>query len=152
MSSAVADLKHAVNLGKRLFLPTGNGPLLLVQFITSRCNARCEHCFDADRQTVENEKRDLSLEELKAIAQSTESPYFVILTGGEPFLRPDVKEIILAWAKYARPRVIAVPTNGSQTAKIARVVREVPPPTDRRPCRTCATEEEEAYWAAFVAP
>ena len=127
MSALTEELKNGIKLGKRLFQSEGDGPLLLVQFITSRCNARCEHCFDADRQTEENEDLDLSLDELTAIAKSTKSPYFVILTGGEPFLRKDVKEIILAWAHHARPRVIALPTNGSQTAKVARVVEEVLP-------------------------
>jgi MoaA/NifB/PqqE/SkfB family radical SAM enzyme len=127
MKLPVSDIRHIAKLGSRLFRQTGDGPLLLVQFITSRCNAHCEHCFDASRQTEENAKKDLSLEELTAIAKKTPSPFFVILTGGEPFLRRDVEEIILAWAHHARPRVIALPTNGSQTQKIERVVRSVLP-------------------------
>jgi len=127
MSTTLQELKHAANLGYRMVRPVGNGPLLLVQFVTSRCNAHCEHCFDWARQTDENAKKDLSLDELTRIAKTAKSTFFVILTGGEPFLRRDIGDVISAWAHHARPRVLALPTNGSQTQKICDVVDRVAP-------------------------
>ncbi|MFT7620916.1 MAG: MoaA/NifB/PqqE/SkfB family radical SAM enzyme [Myxococcota bacterium] len=121
------ELPHAMRLGKRLVNPVGDGPALLVQFITSRCNAHCDHCFDTARQTEENAARDLTLEELTAIASKMSQPYFTILTGGEPFLRKDVGQIILNWATNARPRVLALPTNGSRPEYVAKTVEWVLP-------------------------
>src|SRR4051812_20391030 len=58
---------------------------------TSRCNSRCLSC-DWWRS---DGKSDLSLDEIGAVARAL--PHFgtrvVVLTGGEPLLRPDVMEV-----------------------------------------------------------
>ncbi len=68
--------------------------------VTKRCALRCEHCY-LDAATLSGERTDeLSLEECrKLIDQMAEiNPQAcLILTGGEPLLRPDIYQI----ASYA---------------------------------------------------
>jgi radical SAM protein with 4Fe4S-binding SPASM domain len=59
--------------------------------ITSRCNLDCRHCY-----LSKNERSDLSLQDVKRIADSLSSLGIdeVILSGGEPLLRSDIFEIV----------------------------------------------------------
>ncbi len=69
-------------------------PLVLSWNITRKCNLKCPHCYiNATTQQLENE---LTTEEAKKlIDQICEvSRPLLILSGGEPLLRPDVYELI----------------------------------------------------------
>lgn len=83
--------------------------------ITKRCNLRCEHCYIEAGPIRDKSELDGELttqECFKVVDQITEvNPNaLLILTGGEPFLRPDVFEI----ARYAGDRGlwVVVGTNG----------------------------------------
>ena len=68
--------------------------------ITDKCNLRCRHCyhFDTDQMPV---SKDLSDEAIVALANKLiDAPvYSLVITGGEPFLRPDVLLDIVRSAK-----------------------------------------------------
>lgn len=73
-------------LARNLFLkrPTSN-----VLFLTNRCNLDCRMCFYTER-----ERRDeLTSDEIGRLARSLPPQWYVMFTGGEPFLREDVAEI-----------------------------------------------------------
>jgi MoaA/NifB/PqqE/SkfB family radical SAM enzyme len=57
----------------------------------------------------------------------------VILTGGEPFLRDDLAAVATAYARGARPAVLAIPTNGGRPeailATVDRILGDLPPGT-----------------------
>ncbi len=78
--------------------------------LTYRCNVRCEFCFLKD--SVLYQKRDeLDLAEIEALAdQAREHGASFFLTGGEPFLRRDLPEIVAAIK--ARGLKVGVNTNG----------------------------------------
>ena len=40
------------------------------------------------------------------------APYYLTFSGGEPFLRPDLADIVAAGYRLCRPAVITIPTNG----------------------------------------
>lgn len=89
--------------GARLGLPiAGNFEL------TSRCNFRCRMCYIHDQKNA-----DMSAEEWIAIGESAvkQGMVFLLLTGGEPFLRPDFPQIYEAL--YKMGLVISINTNGS---------------------------------------
>ena len=89
--------------GARLGLPiAGNFEL------TSRCNFQCKMCYVHDQKNV-----DLSAEEWISIGKSAvdQGMVFLLLTGGEPFLRPDFCEIYEAL--YKMGLLISINTNGS---------------------------------------
>ncbi|MFX0030174.1 MAG: radical SAM protein [Candidatus Hermodarchaeota archaeon] len=76
--------------------------------ITTTCNLHCSHCF-GNKST----NNILTLPKIKQILEKITS-YKVrdlILTGGEPFLRPDIFEII-QYAKRCGIENIAITTNG----------------------------------------
>jgi len=68
-------------------------PYLVSFSVTARCDLSCPHCFmDARRNSAE-----LTLREVKEILRELAefSPYsLLILTGGEPLLRGDIREIV----------------------------------------------------------
>ena len=78
--------------------------------LTYRCNVQCECCFLKD--SVLYQKRDeLSVEEIGRLAdQARTYGASFFLTGGEPFLRPDLPEIV--GAIKARGLKVGVNTNG----------------------------------------
>jgi len=72
------------------------------------CNSRCNTC------RIWKKKADnLSVEEYKKIFRSVgKSPYWITFSGGEPFLRREIVEIVSEIYKISRPRIINIPTNG----------------------------------------
>lgn len=123
--------RQLLRMGSRLVRPTGAGPELLCQFVTARCDAHCSHCFDHARRGPEHEARELGLAELQAIASKLPPLYMVLLTGGEPFLRPDLPAIATAYARGPRPAVLAMPTNGGRTEAILAAVDHILPTLPR---------------------
>jgi MoaA/NifB/PqqE/SkfB family radical SAM enzyme len=53
------------------------------------------------------------------------SPFYLTFTGGEPFLRPDFHEVVIAGAELCRPRIITIPTNGLLTQRILEHVGQI---------------------------
>lgn len=88
-----------------------NGPSSMFFFVTNRCNLRCSHCFFASELSKSYD--ELSVEEIRKVADSLEgtSPS-IIICGGEPFLRDDIDDILLAFAQRAGSTELTVTTNG----------------------------------------
>lgn len=62
-------------------------------YVTRRCNLRCRHCLV---NGGENDESELSHEEIEEILRSAEALGVkrVFFTGGEPFIRQDIHELI----------------------------------------------------------
>jgi Fe-coproporphyrin III synthase len=91
--------------------------------VTYRCNIKCEFCFLKD--SVLNERRnELSLEEIERIAdQAAAYGASFFITGGEPFLRRDLPDIVAAI--HRRGLKVGVNTNGLLvTEEVGRRIRE----------------------------
>lgn len=85
-------------------------PPSLILFVTNRCNARCLHCFNW--QEIDKESREeIKLEEIRDISAFLGPLMEVSISGGEPFLRPDLPEI-LGLFKENELRSFSIPTNG----------------------------------------
>ncbi len=83
----------------------------LIFFITARCNANCHHCFYYKKL---NQVRDeLSLHEIERLTSKYKYIPYVTLTGGEPFLRDDLVQIVSAFYNNSGTRMFVIPTNGS---------------------------------------
>ena len=62
----------------------------LILHITNLCNFRCNHCFvDFQESPI-----DLTLDEIRSIAEDVPPLIWLDIGGGEPFLRRDIHEII----------------------------------------------------------
>lgn len=93
-------------------------PFSLVASVSFRCNSRCQTCGVWRRPND-----DMSVEEWRKIfAHLGHAPFYLTFTGGEPFLRPDLHELVIAGAELCRPSVITIPTNGLLTRRIVEQV------------------------------
>ncbi|MBI2190841.1 MAG: radical SAM protein [Planctomycetes bacterium] len=82
----------------------------LIFYVTARCNLRCRHCFYFD----ELDKPDrLNLEQIEKVARSVGRLTFLRITGGEPFLRKDLPEVMEKFYTYSGTRRMGVITNGT---------------------------------------
>jgi MoaA/NifB/PqqE/SkfB family radical SAM enzyme len=83
-------------------------PLNLTFSVTYRCNARCRTC-NVWKKRVD----DLTLQEYERLFDSLGgSLYWATFSGGEPFIRPDLVDIVLACCDRCRPALVTIPTNG----------------------------------------
>lgn len=81
--------------------------------LSYRCNLRCQHCYVAHGHTGIPGKRELALVEIQRILDEVVEAgcVWLLLTGGEPLLRPDFKEIY----SYAKRKgmLVTLFTNGT---------------------------------------
>jgi MoaA/NifB/PqqE/SkfB family radical SAM enzyme len=94
--------------------------------ITYRCNSRCKTCHIWEIQQKIPEKEELTTEEWERVLKSLgDSPYWITISGGEPFLRKDLDEIISIIDEYNKPKIINIPTNGILWNIIPKKVEEI---------------------------
>jgi AdoMet-dependent heme synthase len=86
-------------------------PRILAWEITRRCNLNCIHCRAAASEL--SPEGELSLDEYKALLENVAgfAKPVIILTGGEPLLRPDVYDIAAYGTSLGL--TMAVSTNGT---------------------------------------
>lgn len=101
-------------------------PMNLTFSVSYRCNSRCKTC-NVWRKRV----HDFSVDEYSRTFQKLgAAPYWLTFSGGEPFLRPDLIDIVIASYHYCRPGIINIPTNGllveRVVAGVERLLREAP--------------------------
>lgn len=97
----------------RLGLPPATGPINLTFSVTNMCQSRCRTCniwrlYKEDRTALSDE---LSIREIRAIFANIGHVYFFNISGGEPFLRRDLPQIVAAACNYLTPSVIHTSTN-----------------------------------------
>jgi MoaA/NifB/PqqE/SkfB family radical SAM enzyme len=99
----------------------------LFYFVTSACNARCAFCFNLDN--VENWKNrkagELTLAEVQHIARNLKRLPYLNLSGGEPFIRPDLPDVIEAFYVNCRTQWVTIPTNASLTTRVVDLTQEI---------------------------
>ncbi len=106
------------NLYRFYFLKSNS----FIIYITNRCNAGCGHCFYSSQLNKESE---LTLKELTNIVEVlSKHSEFVILTGGEPFLRSDITDIFDILHKNNIKR-ISLTTNGSFPERVKFLINNV---------------------------
>ena len=86
--------------------------------VTYRCNARCNMC--SRYKAPSRPEEEISLETIRKLPQM----YFTNITGGEPFLREDLKDIVREL--YKKSDRIVISTNGFFTDRIIDLCREFP--------------------------
>ena len=111
-------------------------PMTLTYSVTAACQSRCKTCRIGDMfcQDPSRAKKDLTLEEIEKIFKTMKPVYFFNISGGEPFMRNDLPEIVELACKYLKPRVVHTPTNAilsdkiiENTEKIIKIVRAYDP-------------------------
>lgn len=86
--------------------------------VTYRCNARCSMCNRYKAPSKPEE--EISIETIKKLPRM----YFTNITGGEPFIRTDLKDIVREL--YKKSDRIVISTNGFFTDRIVDLCKEFP--------------------------
>lgn len=97
-------------------------PSYLIFYATSKCNLRCSHCFYLDEL---NKHEDLRLDEIQQIANRLAPLDFVRFTGGEPFIRKDLPQVIESFHKLASVDRMGLISNGTLPDRIVPMVEEI---------------------------
>ena len=84
-------------------------------FVTSVCNARCAHCF----YPINAGKNELTAEELDRFAATLPPIRLLLISGGEPFLRRDLPELIRIYFERCGFFSASIPTNGFSPDEVA---------------------------------
>lgn len=123
-------------------------PINLTLSVTNRCDSRCRTCgiwrvyrerrngafphpiYDKEpghywREEELDVDDELTLEEIQRFFSSVGRVFFFNVSGGEPFLRDDLADIVLAARERLSPRAIHVPTNGLRPDRIEATVKEI---------------------------
>ncbi|OGI17227.1 MAG: radical SAM protein [Candidatus Moranbacteria bacterium RBG_19FT_COMBO_42_6] len=97
-------------------------PMNLTLNVTYRCNSRCRTC-----NVWKKKANELTLSEWEKIFRSIGpgKVFWLILSGGEPFLKPDLAQLCRLAAKYLEPKIINIPTNGYLYQIIPSRVEEI---------------------------
>lgn len=92
----------------------------MIFFITARCNLNCKHCFYLENLNKKN--NELSLEEIDKLTRTMGKLLWISLTGGEPFLRKDIADIVKIFYRNTKFHVLSISSNGLLTdATVAAV-------------------------------
>lgn len=86
--------------------------------VTYRCNAKCSMCNRYKVPSLPEE--EITVETIKNLPEM----YFTNITGGEPFIREDLKDIVREL--YKKSERIVISTNGFFTERIVDLCKEFP--------------------------
>lgn len=112
-------LKSSFNIARGILGPTRH-PVYVQFYITARCNLTCKQC---NIIYANANVREVTVAEVEQIADNLKKvgTAIVLLTGGEPFIRKDLPEIVRAFTR--RGIHVRTQTNGLATEEaLSRVV------------------------------
>ena len=95
-------------------------PDQLVLFVTYVCNLTCETCFYWE--SLNSKRQELTLDEWGKVSRSLGTVSMLLISGGEPFLRRDLDDIIAVFYRNNGTRQIHLPTNGLQTGTVVTIL------------------------------
>lgn len=96
-------------------------PLVMSILVTYRCTLRCKHCFNHMNSGGDfqySSHGELGLNEYEKISKSMGSFMKALFSGGEPFIREDLKDIVLLFARNNNLTHISITTNGQDKESI----------------------------------
>ncbi len=100
-------------------------PINVTFSVTGNCQSRCKTCYIWKKNEHKPVTTDLDLETIERLFRSIGWTYFFNVSGGEPFLRKDLTEIVRLACKHLRPAVIHIPTNAIMPERIEETTRNI---------------------------
>jgi len=96
-------------------------PINVTISTTFRCNSRCLTCNVYERPVDELTPAEWD----RVFVSLGRAPQWFTFSGGEPFLRKDLPEIIESAWRRCRPKVVNIPTNGSYPDRVVAGVERL---------------------------
>jgi MoaA/NifB/PqqE/SkfB family radical SAM enzyme len=100
-------------------------PSQLILYPTSRCNASCQHCYNFNREDGTTKENELTLEEINKISLGFGHMKALTISGGEPFLRDDIKEMVDVFYKNNSLQYVSFHTNAFLTRRVVDPILDV---------------------------
>lgn len=102
-------------------------PFVITFSVTNQCQSRCKTCnlWKIYKEDPSLKNKELKLHEIEKIFKKIGKIYFFNVSGGEPYLRKDLPQIIELACKYLKPDVIHIPTNAIATNLIENQTIEI---------------------------
>jgi len=98
-------------------------PYAVTYYVTHKCNLACSYCTQKEPEVYSEELPTAkTIELLRRIRRETDS---LVMTGGEPTLRPDIEELAEAARFECKYRSVLLITNGTLLDRKPRVLRAV---------------------------
>ncbi|MFC1807302.1 radical SAM/SPASM domain-containing protein [Candidatus Omnitrophota bacterium] len=115
-----------LKLSKYILHKKTSSPIYLIHFVTSLCNARCPHCFISGDSYANDTSNELTIAEIEKVTKAFSRDLVnVNLTGGEPFIRDDLPQIVDLYVRNAGIRSFLIATNGFFLDKILENLNEI---------------------------
>lgn len=103
-------VKKSTRFGRRITPP------FVTLYVTTRCDEKCIHCYYWDELNPQP-NRDFTFDEFDRTLASMGEIFNLFIGGGEPFLRKDLGDILLAAHERNRVTNVYVPTNGQHASR-----------------------------------
>jgi MoaA/NifB/PqqE/SkfB family radical SAM enzyme len=113
-------IAHGLALARDWIAP-GDAIAQWTHFVTSVCNARCAHCF----YPINAGRNELTLPEIERFAATLPPIRLLLISGGEPFLRRDLPEIIRVYFERTGFFSASIPTNGFSPEEVVRGAEKI---------------------------
>jgi radical SAM protein with 4Fe4S-binding SPASM domain len=121
--------EFSFRLHQKAFSQDKRIPVNVTLELTYRCNNRCVHCYcNLPASDKEAEQKELNMEEIERLFDELQhmGTLWLLLTGGEPLLRKDFKEIYLSAKRHGF--LITVFTNATLVDdEIVELFKAYPP-------------------------
>jgi len=95
-------------------------PFNLTLSTTYRCNSHCKTCNIHERKADE-----LLLDEWRKVFSGLRGVFWTTISGGEPFVRQDLSDLVCSLYDQCGPSIINIPTNGLLAGRIEEAVHEI---------------------------
>lgn len=94
-------------------------PFLINYSVTFRCNLDCKYC-GVSKMKKDSAGKELTYKDISIFLKDNKLKKLdaIVISGGEPFLKEDLIEILLEFKKNISPRIFHITTNGYLTDKI----------------------------------
>ncbi|HEY9153166.1 MAG TPA: DUF3463 domain-containing protein [Anaerolineales bacterium] len=111
-------LNYASNLIKLARNDRHLNPGVAIYYVTTQCNLNCAYCEDFGARRNDHAEPPLHLDQAMKILRVIRSGVDALfITGGEPFLHPDIDELLTRAKQELKFREITLITNGFLLAK-----------------------------------
>jgi MoaA/NifB/PqqE/SkfB family radical SAM enzyme len=102
-------------------------PINLTFSVTNICQSRCKTCsiWSLYKEQPGKRAQELTLQEIEKIFAGIGHVYIFNISGGEPFLRKNLYEIVQLACRYLTPGIIHVPTNAIAADSVVEQTRRI---------------------------